>query len=357
MIAPPTPDRVRRILVLRPRALGDVVLVTPALRALRAGFPTAAIEVAVDAGLASVLRHNPHVDRLWLLPPRGRGPRAWWPIYAGIARAGFDLAVDFHGSPRTAFLAAWSRAPHRFGYALRGRGRFYNHRVPRDADRNGIRRPMYAARINLEMVARCGVTGPELEDTTLVLPPEPDAEARMEALFASVAAARPRIGLVPAGTWPAKTWPEASWARVADVLADAGATIVLLWGPGERAVVERVRASMLRPAVILPATDLAELAAVVARLDLLIAHDSGVRHVAVARATPTLGLFGPTDPRNWNPPHGPHHGVRVELPCVGCNLITCTHHLCMRLLQPAGVARRALEVLASSLDARPACGS
>ena len=355
MIAPP-PDRVRRLLVLRPRALGDVLLATPALRALRAGFPAAAIEVAVDVGLGSVLRRNPHVDRLWLLP-RGGGTRAWWPIYAGIARADFDLVIDLHGSPRTAFMAAWSRAPHRFGYALRGRGRFYNHRVPRDADRDGIRRPMYAARINLEMVARCGVVGSILEDTTLVLPPEPAAEARMETLLASVAATRPRIGLSPAGTWPAKSWPEASWARAADLLAASGASIVLLWGPGERAVAERVRASMLRPAVILPPTDLDELAAVVARLDLLIAHDSGVRHVAVARRIPTLGLYGPTDPRNWNPPQGPHHGVRTQLPCVGCNLTRCTHHLCMRLLQPAGVARRALEILASSLDARPACGS
>ncbi len=356
MIAAPAPGRVRRLLVLRPRALGDVLLATPALRALRSGFPTAAIEVAVDAGLESVLRRNPHVDRLWLLP-RGGGARAWWPIYAGIARAGFDLVLDLHGSPRTAFMAVWSRAPHRFGYALRGRGRFYNHRVPRDSDRDGIRRPLYAARINLEMVARCGVRGAVLEDTTLVLPPEPQAEARMEKLLASVAAGRPRIGMSAAGTWPAKTWPEASWARTADALADAGATILLLWGPGERAVAERVRASMLRPAVILPETNLDELAAVIGRLDLLIAHDSGVRHVAVARGTPTLALYGPTDPRNWNPVHGPHHGVRAQLPCVGCNLTACAHHLCMRLLQPTGVARRALEILASNLDARPACGS
>jgi ADP-heptose:LPS heptosyltransferase len=112
---------------------------------------------------------------------------------------------------------------------------------------------------------------------------------------------------------------------------------------------------MRHAAVILPATDLGELAAVVARLDLLLAHDSGVRHVAVARGTPTLCLYGPTDPRNWNPPLGPHHGLRAGVPCVGCNLTVCTHHLCMRLLEPEAVARRGLAVLAS--EARSVCGS
>jgi len=355
--APPVlrADRIRRILVLRPRALGDVLLITPALRALRTGFPAAAIDVAVDASLGSILQRNPHLDRIWLLPRRRGGVRAWWPIYAGIARTGYDLAIDFHGSPRTAFLAAWSRAPHRFGFALRGRGRFYNHRVPRDADRDGFRRPLFAAQINLEMVARCGVEGSVLADCSLVLPPEDAAEARMEALLAELAPSRPRIGLAPAATWQAKTWPESSWARAADLYAEAGAAVLLLWGPGEREVAERVRAAMRHAAVILPATDLGELAAVVARLDLLLAHDSGVRHVAVARGTPTLCLYGPTDPRNWNPPLGPHHGLRAGVPCVGCNLTVCTHHLCMRLLEPEAVARRGLAVLAS--EARSVCGS
>jgi ADP-heptose:LPS heptosyltransferase len=129
--------------------------------------------------------------------------------------------------------------------------------------------------------------------------------------------------------------------------------VLLLWGPGERQVVERVRDAMRSNAIVLPPTDLNELAAMVARLDLVIAHDSGVRHVAVARATPSLCLYGPTDPRNWQPRFGPHAGIRAAVPCLGCNLTRCTHHLCMARLRPEAVAERALAML----ESRSACGS
>src|SRR5262249_54290034 len=139
----------RRILVLRPRALGDVLLATPALRALKRAYPDAALHVAVDDALLPLLRANPHVDRIWPRPRRRqRRLGAWVPIYTGLARTGFDWAMDFHGSPRTAFLAWCTRAPLRAGYDLRGRGRWYTLRVPRDTDRDGRRRPMYSARVN-----------------------------------------------------------------------------------------------------------------------------------------------------------------------------------------------------------------
>jgi lipopolysaccharide heptosyltransferase II len=350
---------VRRILVLRPRALGDVLLATPALRALRQGFPGAAIHVAVDDVLAPLLSRNPHVDHLWLLPRRRPVQRrAWLAIYWGMARAGFDLVIDLHGSPRTAMLAWLTRAPRRIGYALRGRGRFYTERVPRDSDRSGRRRLLYAARTNLEIVARCGVRGEVLDDTSLVLPPEPTAECRAEALLAEHAASRPRVGLVPAATWAAKTWPPASWAALGDGLAAGGAQVVLLWGPGEHAVALGVQSAMRRPAVVLPPTDLDELAGVLGRVDLLVCHDSGVKHLAVARGTPTLTLYGPTHPGAWSPPAGPHAGLRARLPCVGCNRTSCLHHSCMRLLAPDDVTQRALELLSAARPAgEPACAS
>jgi lipopolysaccharide heptosyltransferase II len=338
---------VRRILVLRPRALGDVLLATPALRALKAGFPGAELHVAVDDLLMPLLQRNPHVDRLWPLPRRRpRRLRDWWRLAVALARSRFDLVIDLHGSPRTALLARITGAPNRVGYALRGRGRLYNLRLPRDADRAGRRRALYAARTNLEIVARCGALGPALEDTSLVLAADPQAEASMDAWLRAAAPAAPRVGLVPAGTWPAKTWPARHWAQCADALAARGATVILLWGPGEFEVAAAVRSQMQQPAVIPPPTDLDALLALVGRLDLLVCHDSGVKHVAVARGTPTLTLYGPTNPVAWSPESGPHAGLAVQVPCLACNRRWCTHGLCMRLLPPAAVAARALELLA-----------
>jgi ADP-heptose:LPS heptosyltransferase len=331
--------------------LGDVLLATPALRALKVAFPQARLDVAVDDVLEPLLRRNPHVDHLWLLPRRRpRRRRDWLRIYTGIMRAGYDLVIDLHGSPRTAMLAWLSGAPQRVGYALRGRGLLYNRRVPRDSDRFGRRRVLYAARTNLEIVARCGATGDVLDDTRLEWPADPAVETATAHWFAALVPARPRVGLAAPGTWQAKTYPVEHWAAVGDGLAARGCAIVLVWGPGEAAIAHAVAERMQQPAVILPATGIDAVAAVVARLDLLICNDSGIKHIAVARGTPTLTLFGPTRPEAWTPETGPHGGLRLDVPCSGCNRTRCLHHVCMRHLDPGAVVAAAWARLAEAVS-------
>jgi ADP-heptose:LPS heptosyltransferase len=342
----------RRILLIRPRALGDVLLATPAVRALRAGYPEAEIHMLVDDVLAPLLDENPYLDRLWCFPRQRRGLGRWARLYRDINRARFDLVIDLHGTPRTAFLARWSGAPNRVGYALRGRGRWYNFRVERDSDRRGVWRQQYAARTNLDIVARCGVVGPVLEDTSLVFVTNRAAEIRIREYFDSLPSGAPYVGVAPAGTWQAKTYPVASFARVADRLAQAGCTIILLWGPGERAIVDAAREAMQAPAVVAPATGLHELAALLGRLDLLLSNDSGVKHLAVARGTPTLTLFGPTSPVNWVSGLREHAWLRSALPCVGCNFTRCLHHTCMSSLDHTTVAAQALRHLGKARQER-----
>ena len=181
----------------------------------------------------------------------------------------------------------------------------------------------------------------------------------MQAALDEIAPARPRVGVCPAGTWQAKTWPLDRFARAADLLAAAGCRIVVLWGPGERVLAEEMRQGMRSSSVLAPETTLDELGALLARLDLLLCNDSGVRHVAVARGTPTLTVFGPTNPLAWTPPADPRHSVaRSTLPCLGCNFTRCSHHLCMRLLEPEAVADQALELLSRQRTAsRISCDS
>jgi ADP-heptose:LPS heptosyltransferase len=204
---------------------------------------------------------------------------------------------------------------------------------------------LYAAQTNLEIVARLGVYGDALADTQLVFVPDPAVEARMGVALAALLPGRPRVGLVPAGTWPAKTAPPQLFASVAERLGAAGCGVVLLWGPGERDVARHVVAASSGRAVEAPQTNLEELAALLAGLDLVITHDSGVKHLAGARGTPTLTLFGPTDPRAWLPPRGPHAGVHARVPCLGCNFTRCSHQLCMRRLDADAIVEHALRML------------
>ena len=115
-------------LAIRPRALGDVVLVTPALRALKRGSPGASLEVVTDPRYAPLLEGLEFVDRVWTLD---RSFRATAALIATLRRRGIERVVDFFGNARTAAIAALCGARLRFGYDLRGRRAAYSLRVPR----------------------------------------------------------------------------------------------------------------------------------------------------------------------------------------------------------------------------------
>jgi ADP-heptose:LPS heptosyltransferase len=341
------PEGIRRILVLRPRALGDVLLITPALRALRAQFAAARIDVGVDDTVAPILDRNPHVTHRWLFPrKRPRHNRRWLPIYAGIQRAGYQMVIDLHGSARTAMLTLLSGARTRVGYPLRGRRHAYNVLIPRDSDRHGRRCMIYAAQTNLEFVARCGVHGAALDDASLVYTPNPDPamQTAMRQLVGESSRGW-RVALAPAGTWPAKTADPQVFADLAQRLTTAGCQVLLVWGPGEEGVCRNIWEACGRQVTLAPPTTLDELAIILQNVDLLISHDSGIKHLAVALATATLTLFGPTEPRAWMPTEGPHDFVRANIPCLGCNLTECSHRSCMQLLTGALLSQRALALL------------
>jgi ADP-heptose:LPS heptosyltransferase len=336
--------------VLRPRALGDVLLITPVLRALRAQFPEAAIDVGVDDTVAAILDRNPHVDHRWIFPRRRpHRRRDWLPIYSGIARARYQLVIDLHGSPRTAMFTLLSRARYRAGYDLRGRRYAYNIRIPRDTDRRGRHSMLYAGATNLEFIARCGVNGEFLEDTRLVYVcnPRESIQGPMRQLAGAPEGGK-RIALAPAGTWPSKTADPALFSAMADQLIDQGERVLLLWGPGEESLSRLVADTCSDEVQVAPATSLDELAVVLQNVDLLISHDSGIKHLAVAVGTPTLTLIGPTDPRAWMPNEGPHDFVRADVPCVGCNFTQCAHRSCMKLLSAPTIVSRAMALLERS---------
>ena len=155
--------RARRALVIRHRAAGDLILTTPALRALRAGLPSAAIEVLVSRGTEELLQGNPDVDRILTLD-RGSLVRQA-SRYADLARGRYDLVLDMVSNPRSAFMAALTRAPVRVGYDIPGRSAAYTIRVPREASI-----PRYAAEGPLDLVRALGIEGRGLSLTLRVAP-------------------------------------------------------------------------------------------------------------------------------------------------------------------------------------------
>jgi ADP-heptose:LPS heptosyltransferase len=224
-------------------------------------------------------------------------------------------------NPRSAFMAALTRAPIRVGYALRGRR--YAYTIPLEREPVGPEGPLarYAPEASLDLVRAIGIAPRGLD---LEIHVSAEARARIDRwLREEGIGARPLAACLPSGTWPSKTWHPERFAAVMDAL-HGNADVLWLWGPGEEPLARACRARMKNPSSVGPAMGWLELAALLERCALLVSNDSGPKHLAVAIGTPTVTVFGPTHPGAWQPPSGPHAAVEARgLDCLHCNQTRC----------------------------------
>ncbi len=356
---PVLPAEPQRILLIRLRAVGDVVLVTPLLRALRRRFPGARIDALADPGPAAVLDGNPHLDHLLLSPRRGASFSDQWRFLRKVRSIRYDWVLDLFGNPRSAWTALLSGAPLRAGYAYRGRRHAFTHAIPKNVVRK------YQVLVNLGLIESLGVPGDGL-DTEMVLE---GAERRwagetLEGLGVPPGRQRPLVALNPTGTWSAKKWPLTYWRELVGLLnEDPGTKPLVLWGPGDEPDVERIVDGLQDKVVLAPRTDLRQLAALISGTDLLIGNDGAPQHIARALGVRTLTLHGPTWGISWCPPGDSRHCfLQHFLPCGPCDRTRCphpplprsgghAHKECMMKIPPSRVASVARGMLA--VDACP----
>ena len=295
-----------RILVVRRRALGDLVTSLGALDELAAAYPTAAVDLVMDPPFVEAARAWAPVARVLALPP---GTAARLRFGLALRHTRYDLAIDLHATPLTALLTWMTGAPRRVGLDLARRAWAYTDRVPRlgsAADERG--RPPYVGDALAAVVARA-------------LP----ADARPPARAAAPVASAPprRVALAPGATWPAKAWPATSYARLARLARERwNAEVTVLWGPGEEELARRIAAEAPGTLVAEPGT-VVDLGRVLAGFDLLLSGDSGARHLAQRLGVRTVSIFGPTDPWTQTPPGSRHRWLRYPIACAPCQRNVC----------------------------------
>ncbi|MFM1918713.1 MAG: lipopolysaccharide heptosyltransferase [Candidatus Hydrogenedentota bacterium] len=315
----------RHILVHLPNWLGDVVMATPALRALRRRFPAARITWVGRAGCCALLEGLPHADAILPLPARP-GVRDMYRLARALPSRP-DLGIALPHSARAALLlwAAGCRA--RLGYDRGGRRHLLTHTVPPYTE-NGSVAPIYMAQEYLNLLAPLGVAG---DEGGLELWADPSL---VRELRSRLSPSRPVVGLAPGAAFgPSKQWLPERFAEVASRLTrELGAQCLLFTGPGE----EETREAVLRAASV-PLVDPQEGAPSVARLragvaacDLLIGNDSAPRHIAIAFGVPVLCIMGPTSPRYTESPWERGEVIRIDVDCGPCQKPRCaTDHRCM----------------------------
>lgn len=344
----------RRILIIKPSSLGDVIHALPVLHGLRRRFPDARIEWLLSSVLVDLLAGHPDLDEI--VPfDRQRFARVGWSL--GVTREfirfvrrlrarRYDLIVDLQGLFRSGFMAWAAGAGVRLGFAdARELGWIFCNRRVRPPSRE-----IHAAERNYLVAAALGFD--DLPMTCHL--PITDAECgRAEALLrsAGVSSRGPVVAIAPGARWETKRWPIERFAALADRMAhDASAQIVLLGGPDETALGAAIAAQATAPvADLIGKTTLRELVAVVNAADLVITNDSGTKDIAAALNRPLVCVYGPTSEIRTGPMLGRGRVVRRQLDCSPCylkKLSQCSYgHECLRELRAEAVAAEALRQL------------
>ena len=315
---------VRNILVIKLRYIGDVLLATPVMRALRERFPGARLVMAVNRGTEDVLRGNPDLSEV-LVVERG-GPAAQWRFLREIRRRRFDCVIDLTDGDRSAILARFSGAPVRIGLndEHRWRGLLYTavarpgpattHRLERD----------------LEAIRPLGI---QPKASPLILNTSPEDDEAAARLLNEMTGGRGSVGarrlvmLQPGARYWFKAWPAERFAELAGRLAEKHGCTILIGGDAkERELAETIRAGAGTSAVSLAGRlTLPQYAAVLKRCALFVGNDNGPMHMAAALGVPVLALFGPSNPSEWGP-----RGARTEVIYKGLDCRRCFHPTCTR---------------------------
>jgi heptosyltransferase-2 len=348
-------DSLMKIALFLPNWVGDLVMATPAMRALRDQYPDAEIVGILRPQVADVLSGLQLVDRQLHHDPKGtQSSRRGLKFVQTLRAEQFDVAVLFPNSFRSGWLAWISGAKRRIGFARNGRGWMLT-----DALKSSARSiPHPALDEYLKLVAPLGCDAPSRE---MELETIPHDEFRLDRFWWKQTSLNEQYGsgqnyicLNSGGAFgAAKHWPTESFAQLAKQIAtDLERRVLVLCGPAERDIAKKIVELADHPAVVSLAEENLSLGltkAAVRRADLLVTTDSGPRHFAQPFQVPVITLFGPTH-QAWSETNNPQ-AIHLQIPvdCGPCQERTCPlqHHRCMRDLSVETVfraVRKQLEV-------------
>lgn len=321
----------QRILVIKLRYLGDVLLSTPVLASLRTAFPKARLSMLVNPGTEAMIATNPHVDEV-LMVERARSPVRQLRFAAALRGRRFDLVVDLTDGDRAAILSRLTGAAVRIGFNREGRwrGQLYTHVVPIQEQ------PISMIRQHLMTLEMLGI--PVVDDSSPTLRTDASNDAAACAALGAVGIGPGErfVAVHPGARWWFKGWPADRFARLIDhVQKKLGMKVVLLGSVADLQIAEAIldqaetdcRSLVGRLALL-------ELAGVLRQARLLVGNDNGPMHIAAAMGTPVIGLFGPSDPRMWGPA-GQNHAIFYKgIDCRPCFPGGCQRgeQNCMRLI-------------------------
>lgn len=312
----------QRIIIIDLLYLGDLMFATPFIKELRKNFPKARIDLIVNSAFHSIMEDNTKLDNVYSYDKE-------WTLKQSIefakliSKNNYDLGINIHGSWRSAILLRLINPTYIIGYGKKGQ-LFLNRRLTQPQNQH-----MVDIYLNLlrEMDLRVESSLPYLEIKKSV-----QDEIDKKLISWGINPKEKLIALNTGGTWPTKRWTAKGFAQLGDILNRKYGRVILIGSLGDLPLVEGIVNLMeTKPVIVTGKTNLRELAALLARCDLVISNDSGPVHVAAAVGTPTITIFGPSDDLKYRPLGEKHKIVKAPIDCRPCGKHQCplNHHHCM----------------------------
>lgn len=304
----------KKILLIKPGAIGDLLHISPTVHALKKRFPDAGIDIMVSSrGTVCLFENSPHIRKVLYFDRKGEH-RAWSrfrALWQDVRREGYDLVINFQRSTLKVWLLVLAAFPCRVLVYHKTR-----------------QRTVHAVSNHLETVAPLGIDPNSVKlDLEMFLSGEDEAFA--EKLIADKDLVGKRLLALNLGASHAvNRWPVEHFAALADLLfQESGVAVLLVGGSADRELADRVRVLLTAPVVdLVGKTSLLQLGAVLQRCEVVVSGDTGPMHLATAVGTPVVALFGAADPRRTGPVGNNHSVVQNRtLECVPCCSRSCSH--------------------------------
>jgi ADP-heptose:LPS heptosyltransferase len=314
-------NEIKKILCIKPRGIGDILLSTIVLENLNAAFPHSEIHYLTEEFAKRAVENNPFVRKILTFNKKD----FVFSIIRKVRKENYDLIFDFWSNPKTAQITFLSGATYRVGYEKRGRKYAYNY-----PGKNGTMGE-HAAEDNLALLKAFDI--PIISKNIIY------QTTKEEKLFAekflhgsNIKNEKLLIGIIPSGGWESKRCEPVKWLQICqEIQIKYEVHFLILWGPGDEKDSSMISEGLNPSPIMAPKSTFGELSALIEKCDLIIANDSGPMHVSAALGIPTLGIFGPTNPKAHRPfSDNSSYVIHSELHCIICTKLVCPYgHECM----------------------------
>jgi ADP-heptose:LPS heptosyltransferase len=323
-------SQVRKVLFVRLRSIGDTVLATSAVNALRRFLPDEQIDILVEDWVAPVLAEHPSLGRVISLERNSLAARAR--IAREIRASGYDVVYNLHGGTTSTFLTRASGAPHRVGYGSYQYAKLHNHQAPSASFLWGQEKT-HSVEQQLALLGWTGVPVTDRPATQLAI--LESAAFVIEERLRDAKLEGKRLALIhPAAAFATKQWAAENFGRVVEYLDRAGFSSVAIVGPGQDKVLDELQRNCSAPITTFNLS-LPEVSALASRAELFVGNDSGIAHMAAAVGTPSVVIFGSSNIAHWRPwSRAESEVVFEEMPCQPCH-----GYFCEQFEQPECILR------------------